>query len=211
MSSYVCVLCKRQHYNFSPWCTQCLLEISEKELNTKDLDIKNKKTTPSIKQDKQQIENETGLKTSKKNESAQDKITQTTKSIEISSELREQKRTEKESEKMLESPIKEISKQESRELASIKTELIPQESSLEPFMNLSKELSHSVNSLTNLETELFQTMKGLRSSQPDITVKLYDPERVQSALECAKQIINSKRMKLDLFKFAKELLNENNK
>lgn len=129
----------------------------------------------------------------------------------ISQGMREQRKIEKESEKMLESPIKEISKQESRELASTKTELIPQESSLEPFMNLSKELSHSVNSLTNLETELFQTMKGLRSSQPDTAVKLYDPERVQSALECAKQIINSKRMKLDLFKFTKELSNGNNK
>lgn len=211
MSSYVCVLCKRQHYNFSPWCTQCLLEISEKELNTKDLDIKNKKTTPSIKQDKQQIENETGLKTSKKNESAQDKITQTTKSIEISSELREQKRTEKESAKMLESPTKEISNQESKELANIKTELIPSDPSLEASPNLNKELSRSINFLTGLETELFQTMQSLRSQQPDVAVRLYDPERAQTAIECAKQIINSKRMKLDLFKFAKEVINENSK
>ena len=205
MKTYICKSCRKPHFDFNPWCELCLSEMLEKEPNTKDSDIKNDKKTLNIKQDKRQTENETDLKTLKKRESALETTTQNTKNIETNNELRMPKRTEKESEQMLENHITTTSQKEYTELANTKTELIPLDPSQEPFVNLSKELSHSLNSLTNLETELFQTMKGLRSSQPDTAVKLYDPERVQTALECAKQIINSKRMKLDLFKFAREL------
>lgn len=205
MKTYICKSCRKPHFDFNPWCELCLSEMLEKEPNTKDSDIKNDKKTLNIKQDKRQTENETDLKTLKKSESTLETTTQNTKNIETNNELRMPKRTEKESEQMLESPTKEINKQESKELVSTKTELIPPDPSQDTSPNLNRELSHSINFLTGLETELFQTMQSLRSQQPDVAVRLYDPERAQTAIECAKQIINSKRMKLDLFKFAKEV------
>lgn len=201
-----------------PWCPKCYEEMNGCPLTIKKSEKPTSGNagigecrTPNSQQNTRLSEKLTEKKIEKKSVSAKDLNIIQIKNPKIRQEPREQTKIEKESEKMLENPTLETSPKEYRELANTKTELIPQESSLEPFMNLSKELSHSVNSLTNLETELFQTMKGLRSSQPDTAVKLYDPERVQSALECAKQIINSKRMKLDLFKFTKELSNENNK
>jgi hypothetical protein len=72
-------------------------------------------------------------------------------------------------------------------------------------VNLNQEVLHSVNSLNDLGQELFSSMKGLRSNQPDTAVKLYDPERVHTAIACANQIVHVARAKLDLLKFAKEI------
>jgi hypothetical protein len=72
-------------------------------------------------------------------------------------------------------------------------------------VDLNKEICHSMNSLNQLEGELFESMKGLRSQQADVAARLYDPERTQTAISCGQQIVNAMRTKLDLMKFAKEL------
>lgn len=71
--------------------------------------------------------------------------------------------------------------------------------------SLKKEVSRSINLLNQSENELFSSMKGLRSSQPDPIIRLYEPERVQTAVLCGRQIVESMKTKLEMLKFFKEL------
>lgn len=89
------------------------------------------------------------------------------------------------------------------------TEVVPEETQSQDSsansIDLSREISHSVNSLNELGKELFSSMKGLRSDLPDKAVRLYDPERVTTAVQCSHQIVSVVKAKLELLKFAKEI------
>lgn len=84
------------------------------------------------------------------------------------------------------------------------TNVIPLEDFTAKSQNLITEASQSINLLSLSENELFNSMKGLRHSQPDTAVKLYDPDRVQTAVLCGRQIAESMKTKLELMKFIKD-------
>jgi len=77
-------------------------------------------------------------------------------------------------------------------------------------VDLNREISHSINSLNQLETESFALMKGLRDNHLETVAKAFDPDRVNAAVNCGNQIVMAMKMKLDLMKFSKEV-NRNGK
>ncbi len=60
--------------------------------------------------------------------------------------------------------------------------------------------SASMNILDESANHMFALMKGLNANQPDGDVKRFDPERVNSAVNCANAIYKIMRLKLDAIK-----------
>ena len=60
--------------------------------------------------------------------------------------------------------------------------------------------SQSMNLVDDTAKHLFALMKGLTHNLPDAEIKSFDPDKVNAATNCAKQIYQMMRLKLDVIK-----------
>lgn len=74
--------------------------------------------------------------------------------------------------------------------------------------SLKKDALESLNMLSDVNKELLTSMKRLVRNDAD-TVRLMNPDIGRAVSDCGKQLINSMRMKLDIYKFAKEIMDLN--
>ena len=215
----VCKMCGDSYIdklNLSPWCKKCNEEMdswdvqqnqSKKENST---NVKNKSDfgtkIPNGEQKSQQEEKRITPQMLKSTESSAEKNIKPQRKKQMQDESNGHKKIENDN-----SPTKEVTiyetpnDSESLSMQVVEKEIQSYEESTLSYSDLKKELSRSINLLNQSENELFSSMKGLRSSQPETTVKLYDPERVQTAVLCGRSIVESMKTKLELLKFAKEL------
>lgn len=89
-----------------------------------------------------------------------------------------------------------------------KTVTTPPEASTAPSASVSPDVSQQMSLLGDSARHLHGLMLGLSANQPDPSVKLYDPDRVMAACQCAKQITALMRLQLDAAKFKNKLDNE---
>lgn len=61
-------------------------------------------------------------------------------------------------------------------------------------------ISPSMSLLDDTANHLHSLMRGLHANQPEPEIRAFDPERVNSACNCAKQIYSIMRLKLDAIK-----------
>lgn len=73
------------------------------------------------------------------------------------------------------------------------------------FIDLKKANYHSKNLLDDSVKHLFVLMKGLTHDQADFDIKRVECHKVESAVKCASEIRNLLKLKLDIFKVAKDL------
>lgn len=212
----ICVQCKKQFSNHAnePWCDPCKKESdewdarlsrskSETESAPKNLES-NTKTQPSP-QEKPPKQKREEKQTPKSTDPAQEQDTMPTPQPLTLVEPTIVDDTER-------------NKMQSRELTIMQTKSASENSSMQEKIgetlpvvsmgssdSLNQELSRSISLLNKSEDELFASMKGLRADLPETTVRLYDPDRVQTAVLCGRQIVESMKTKLELMKFAKEV------
>lgn len=218
-----CVQCKKSHNTGSPWCGPCDKELNE-WAGPQNQSSDEKLTTAKRKSDSGGMTPSGELKSLNAGElitkptpkNIENKIVKNitlTKKNEINSEPNGAAEIGSDSLNTNE-PITErmptVSESSSMTPAIVETQAGVY---TESFSDLKKEISLSINLLNQSEQELFDSMKGLRASQPETTIRLYDPERVQTAVLCGRQIVESMKTKLELLKFSKKLgrSNESNR
>lgn len=219
MMKTVCKMCGEAYndkLNLSPWCKKCNEEMdswadpksqsqSESSIQEKSKNVSGEKIQSGELKNKLSGESDTP-KTLNATKRKAEPDTQKTRSETMPDEQNGAKKTESDS-----LQVNEVTTQQTRKDLE-KLSMLPVEretQSLEVYtpslIDLKKEVSQSINLLNQSEAELFESMKGLRSSQPDTAIKLYDPERVQTAVLCGRSIVDSMKTKLEILKFAKEL------
>jgi len=67
-------------------------------------------------------------------------------------------------------------------------------------------VSESMSLLDDASTHIFDLMKGLHANQPAAEVKAFDPERVNSAVNCANTLYKMMRLKLDAIKIQRKIV-----
>lgn len=70
---------------------------------------------------------------------------------------------------------------------------------------LKRDALESLNMLSDVNKELLSSMKRLVKNEAD-TVRLMNPEIGRAVADCGKQLVNSMRMKLDIYRFAKDVI-----
>jgi len=71
--------------------------------------------------------------------------------------------------------------------------------------SLKRDALESLNMLTDVNKELLTSMRRLVRNDAD-TIKLMNPDIGRAVADCGKQLINSMRMKLDIYRFAKDVI-----
>lgn len=216
----VCATCKSSFMNISnqPWCDACIAEDEawegrQNQSKKEESQIEKRKddshSTQSTEKRSQHSEKQTDFKILSAIKQQPEPIIEETKNPKIESEPTEPAEIESTNVNTTENFMPAI--KSTSEASSMLPEIVEtRQEGLQPnFVDLKTEISLSINLLNQSEGELLASMKGLRSSQPDTAVKLYDPDRVNSAVACGHQIMLSMKAKLDLMKFAKELQKEN--
>lgn len=74
------------------------------------------------------------------------------------------------------------------------------EVSINANSTIETDVSPSMNLLDNTATHLYDLMKGLSQNQPETSIKLFDVERVHAAANCAKNIREIMKLKLEVIK-----------
>lgn len=220
MSFSTCIQCKKSHADAnSPWCIPCNAELNEwtdkwegRPNQSKDEKLttakRNEDSGPTILNGEPRSVRDAKpitIKIQKAPEPGAASSTTQTKKNEINSgpsgraEIRSASLNTNETttERM---PI--VSENSSMLPAISETQA---EAYSENSKNLNEEIYRSINLLSRSEQELFDSMKGLRAHQPETTIRLYDPERVQTAVMCGRQIVDSMKAKLELIKFSNKL------
>lgn len=64
----------------------------------------------------------------------------------------------------------------------------------------------SMSLLDDASNHIFGLMKGLHADQPAAEIKKYDPDRVNSAVNCANVLYKMMRLKLDAIKVQRKLV-----
>jgi hypothetical protein len=80
--------------------------------------------------------------------------------------------------------------------------------SLSPSESSDNIVSPSLSLIDSVAEHTFDLMKGLHGDRPPASVRTFDPERVNAACNCAKQIYSLMRLKLDAIKIQQQLNKE---
>lgn len=214
-----CMKCKISFRNPSntPWCISCTEDMqwvgpSEPKNKTKNDESNqnsqagiNTKMTPSTELENLQNKKNGTSEREKSFKPDQEIIIIRTEKLGSQQELSGTEIIRKDKMRQTENITKEI-KRGSKNLSMLpEIAGIPSEELQENSINLGQEVSHSISSLNASGKELFSLMRGLRSDLPETAVRLYEPDRVQTAVACAHQIVNTMKMKLELLKFHREV------
>lgn len=85
------------------------------------------------------------------------------------------------------------------------TSKTPSVGSTKPSPNVELVGSQSMNLLDSTAEHLYGLMRGLHANQPEPEIKTYDPDRVNAACNCAKNIREIMKLKLDAIKVQMKL------
>lgn len=94
-------------------------------------------------------------------------------------------------------PQTENASEKSRALA---TQDGPTSKQVELVENYNLVGSESMKLIDDSATHIFSSMKAITANQPDASVRMLEPDRVQSICMCADQITKLIRLKLDIKK-----------
>lgn len=90
-------------------------------------------------------------------------------------------------------------------IISVQPSVLPEPSSSNTSPTSEIIESQLMSLLDESANHMFDLMKGLHSNQPAAEVKAYDPDRVNSAVNCANTIYKIMRLKLDAIKVQRKL------
>lgn len=160
--------------------------------------------TPSSEKKSSNVDEPVDVKLRKLAGSALKDTTMNIRRKQIEQELNEEEEIEKPRIPMPEPTMKEIKSECMKLSIAEKKEETPPEDSISQLTSVEEANLASMNLLASTATHLHGLMKGLTINDPEATVRLYDPHKVNAACNCAKQIHNLMRLQLDAVKLMKK-------